>query len=185
MQSGIVPLLFRQLGDAQVAKAQVRGRIVPLDADVPRFQFAAGAGVVAPGAVVVPIGYLHAVDPGGQMVAVGDDGHAEPFAVLRHFLAGRLPAINGAGAVIDRGRLDLLFLHQLVGLRIVLLDDVFLRRLGRELVADLGLVAVLVFVVAAAEEDAAVEMLAVADAFELQNEVLDTCRLSADRRGRP
>src|ERR1051325_1890828 len=41
-----------------------------------------------------------------------------------------------------------------------------------ELVADLGFVTVLIFVVTAAEEDAAVEVLAVGDAFELEDEVL-------------
>src|SRR5262249_9760857 len=67
--------------------------------------------------------------------------------------------------------LDLLFPLRLAGLRVILLDDVGLRRLGGELVADLGLVTVLVFVRPAAEEDAAVEVLAVADALQLQREV--------------
>src|SRR5205807_2441063 len=58
-----------------------------------------------------------------------------------------------------------------VRLRIVLFDGVVLRRLGRELIPDLCLVAVLVLAGPAAEEDAAVEMLAVALALELENEV--------------
>src|SRR5437762_9230800 len=90
-----------QLRDPEILEAQVRRRIVPLDADVAGFELAAGAGVVALGAMIVPVGDLDAVDPGGQMVAVRDDGHGEPFAVLGHLLASRLPAIDGPGAEID------------------------------------------------------------------------------------
>src|SRR5260370_14981068 len=89
--------------DTEIAEAQIRRRIVPLDADVARFELAAGAGVVALGAVVVPVGDLHAVDPGRQVVAVRDNRHAEPFAVLGPLLSGRLPSIDFAGAVILGG----------------------------------------------------------------------------------
>src|SRR5579862_5909787 len=73
--------------DAKILEAQIGGRIVPLNADVPRFELAAGASVIAFWPVVVPVGGLDAVDPGRQVVAVRDDGHAEPFAVFRHLLA--------------------------------------------------------------------------------------------------
>ena len=55
-------------------------------------------------------------------------------------------------------------------LRIVLLDGVSLL-VRREAVVDLGLVALLILAGPAAEEDAAVEVLAVADALQLQDEV--------------
>src|SRR5665213_361496 len=54
---------------------------------------------------------------------------------------------------------------------IVFLDGVLLLRFGRELVSYLALVTVLEFAGNAAEEDAAVAMVAVADAIELQDEV--------------
>ncbi len=56
-------------------------------------------------------------------------------------------------------------------LGIVFLDGVRLRRVGGEVVVDLRLVAVLVLVGLAAEEDAAVEVLAVELALELEDEV--------------
>src|SRR3981081_3821233 len=55
--------------------------------------------------------------------------------------------------------------------RIVFLDGVFLLRFRRELVANLAFVTVLEFAGNTAEEDAAVAMIAVADAVELQDEV--------------
>ena len=71
--------------------------------------------------------------------------------VVRHNFAGRLAAVDRAGAVV--GRLG----------AIVILEPVL----------DLGFVSVLVLSRQAAEEDTAVQVLAVANAVQLQQEVVE------------
>src|SRR5262249_18375833 len=91
------------------------------------------------------------------------------------------------------GGFDLSLLLQLVRLRVILLDGVFLRRVRLEAVVDLRLVALLVLAGAAAEEDAAVEAVAVGAALQLPHEVgppapllqLARCGLPAATRSRP
>src|SRR5436190_954676 len=105
------------------------------------------------------------------MIAVGEDRQRVPFVVLGRFTRRRQPAIDAAGAIVDGARLELPLLEQLMRDRVVILDHVFLL-FGSEVVVDLGFVAVLIFAGAAAEENAAVEVLAVDLAFELEDEVL-------------
>jgi hypothetical protein len=81
-----------QLGDPQIPEAQIRRRVVSLDANVTAFEPATRASVVAFRPVVVPVGDLNTIDPGRDVIAMRDDGHPEPFAILGHFLAGRLAA---------------------------------------------------------------------------------------------
>ncbi len=105
------------------------------------------------------------------MIVVGNDGHGEPFQVAGHLPACGLAAVHGPRAVVHGGGFDLRLADQLVRFGIVFFDGVRLRGLGGELIADLGLVAVLVFSGPAAKENAAVEVLAVADALKLQDEI--------------
>src|SRR5438552_2370651 len=73
---------LRQLRDPNVAKTQIRGRIVPLQADRSLLQPAALTGIVLERPIVGPVGHLNAVDPDRHVPAVGDDCHREPLLVL-------------------------------------------------------------------------------------------------------
>src|SRR5262249_48775579 len=98
---------------------------------------------------VRPVCDLVPIDPGREVVAVCDERHREPLAVGRDDLPGWLSAVDRPGAEIDR-----------LGAVVVL-----------PLVANLHLVALLILVRQAAEEDAAIEVVAVGDALALEDEV--------------
>src|SRR5262245_66373568 len=76
--------------DAELAETQIRRRVVALQADVTRLGAVAGAGIITGRAVVVPVGHVDAIDPRGEVVAMGDEGHREPLLVLGYFLAGQI-----------------------------------------------------------------------------------------------
>src|SRR5262245_66611427 len=59
----ILLLRPRQRRDAEVAEAEVRRRVVPLDADVARLAVIALPGVLPLRPVVGPVHLLHALDP--------------------------------------------------------------------------------------------------------------------------
>src|SRR4051812_45920483 len=94
------------LRDPQVPEAEVRRRVVPLDADGPRRGPVALAGVVARRAVVRPVHDGDAVDPGHQVPAAGHYGHREPLVVPGDAPARGNAAVDGPGAVIDGRRQD-------------------------------------------------------------------------------
>src|SRR6476646_7296807 len=71
-------LLGIQRLNPDVSEAQVGGRVVALDAQTTFPFFEPVASVVALLAVVGPVDDLVAVDPGGEVPAVGGDGHREP-----------------------------------------------------------------------------------------------------------
>src|SRR5262249_48958434 len=147
---GVKTNLFRiERLDADIAKAQVRGRVVALDAQRPFALLEPVPGVVVLLAVVGPVGHLVAVDPRRNVPPVGRDRHREPLAVRGHDLASLLPAVNGPGAEIDR-------LGPVVPL---------------PLVANLRLVTLLILARDAPEEEPAIEVLAVRDALELADEI--------------
>ena len=60
-----------------------------LQAEVARFEALAFARVVIRFAVVGPVDDLHAVDPRGEVGAVGDEHRGEPLAVVRDHAARR------------------------------------------------------------------------------------------------
>src|SRR5262245_42420454 len=88
------------LGDADVAKAQVGSLVVPLDAEGACIASVALSCVVVGGAVVGPVHLLDAVDPRRDVPFAGHDGEREPFAILRALLAGRHTVVDGPGAEI-------------------------------------------------------------------------------------
>src|SRR5262249_14213156 len=55
---------------------------------------------------------------------------------------------------------------------IIILDGVLVGRLLGELIVNLGLVSLLIFARLAAKEDAAIEVLSIADAIQLQDEIV-------------
>src|SRR6266849_2197885 len=102
---------------------------MPLKADRAFPEFAAVAGIVVRRTIVDPVHHLNPVYPGRDVVAPGDDGHGEPLVVFGYLEAGRYAAINGAGAVVDRGVIGLFLAEELVGVGVVFLDRVLFRRL--------------------------------------------------------
>ena len=140
-------------GDSQIAERQVGGWIVALQTDWTGFDFGASARIWIAGASVFPVGHLEAIDPDGEARAVSDQGHVEPLVVVRDDPSGFCAAKDGsrAGVVF---RLS----------SVVIGENVF----------DLELVAVRRCFFGAgdqAEEDSAVQSVAVCFGFELKCEV--------------
>ena len=112
---------------------------------------------------VGPIADRIATDPGGHVVAGHHQSHREPGEIVGHHAASILPAIESAGAAIDRLRAVAVL----------------------EAVLNLALVSLPELAGNAAEEDSRVEMLAVGKDFGLQDEVGQTAAGFPTARCRP
>src|SRR5262245_7163667 len=80
------------------------GGAVSLKLDGAGLEALAFAGIVVQWAVVGETGGLIAVDPGGDVRAGGDDGHAERDKIAGNLPACVLPVVDAAGAVAERLR---------------------------------------------------------------------------------
>src|SRR5262245_34033695 len=115
-----------QLSNANIAEAQISGRIMSLKADGTFPQLAAAAGIVVERTIICPVRHLDAIDPHGEMIPVGNNGHGEPFLILRHLKTCRLAAVDRTSAVVHGSVLDFFLVLEPVSLWVVFLQDVFL-----------------------------------------------------------
>src|SRR5262249_23134837 len=96
-------LLIRpgQFRDPDIPEAEIRGRVVALQADRPLVHPGAIAGTFVRWPVVGEVGGLVAADPDRQVLAVSHDGHGVPLVIVGDHLAGGLTVVDGAGAEVD------------------------------------------------------------------------------------
>ena len=135
----------------QIAEGQI-GRIVALQAEVARLQALTFARVIIGGAFVGPVDDLNSVDPGGEMRAIGHQHRCKPFAIAGDHSARMRSAKDRSRAVIVRLS-PVAVLETALNLEFVTIGGgLFRARHG-------------------AEKDAAVQLVAVGDRFELQHEV--------------
>ena len=91
----------RNCRDSQTAEVEIGGVVVPLQAQVARFEPAAAAGIGIVAARIGPIGDLHAVDPDGEVGLVGNQRAGEPGVVIGNDPAGFGAAVDRAGSGVD------------------------------------------------------------------------------------
>src|SRR5688572_19150761 len=94
--------LLRQFHRADVPKQQIRRRIVPLNGDHACALAEALPRILTRRTLVGPVAHLVALDPHSHVRPVGNDGLREPLVIVGHDAAGRLAAIDSAGAEIGR-----------------------------------------------------------------------------------